>query len=203
MKREHIALSAIVVAALVFTGIHPNDRPTWFLEIFPVLIGFAILIPTYNRFGLTPLLYRLIFFHMLILILGGYYTYAKVPVGFWIRDVFGLERNPYDRIGHFIQGFVPAILAREILIRNKVVTSKGWLFFIVTSICLAFSACYEFIEWASAIIGGGSAEKFLGTQGDIWDTQWDMFMALLGALSAQLLLMKMHDKEIAQTLKEG
>ncbi len=193
---ENILLLTIVTAALIFSGIHPNERVTWFLEIFPVLIGIALMAATYKRFQLTPLLYRLIFIHALILIVGGYYTYAKVPAGFWIQEYLGLQRNPYDRLGHFVQGFVPAILTREILIRNGVIKSKAWLFFIVASICLAFSACYEFLEWWTALIGGGSAESFLGTQGDVWDTQWDMFLALVGAVLAQLSLKKIHEKQL-------
>ena len=148
-------------------------------------------------FPLTPLVYRLIFVHALILMLGGHYTYAQVPLGFWMERVFGFTRNHYDRIGHFAQGFVPAIVAREILIRRSPVTSGKWLFFIVLCVCLAISACYEFIDWWSALIGGSAADAFLGTQGDPFDTQADMLMALIGAFVAQVLLARPHDRQIA------
>jgi putative membrane protein len=196
--REPLILLAIAVAALIVSGIHPYDRTTWFLEVAPILIGVPILIATYRRFPLTPLLYRLLFLHALILMLGGHYTYARVPLGFWVRDLMGFARNHYDRLGHFTQGFVPAILAREVLIRRTPLRPGGWLFFLVTCVCLAFSATYEFIEWWSAVIGGSAAEAFLGTQGDVWDTQWDMFLALVGAVTAQVTLAKVHDRELVR-----
>ena len=183
--------------ALVLSGIQPYDRMTWLLEIFPILIAAPILIVTASRFPLTPLAYRLIFLHALILMLGGHYTYARVPLGFWVQDVLNLDRNHYDRVGHFAQGFIPAIIAREILLRRTPLRPGGWLFFLVTCVCLAISACYEFIEWVAAVAGGEAADAFLGTQGDVWDTQWDMFMALVGALTAQLLLGGRHDRELA------
>jgi putative membrane protein len=155
---------------------------------------------TRRRFPLTPLAYRLIFLHSGILMLGGHYTYAEVPLGFWMRDAFGLARNHYDRIGHFAQGFVPAILAREILLRKTPLKPGGWLFFLVTCVCLAISACYEFIEWWTALASGSGADAFLGTQGDPWDTQWDMFLCLLGALTAQLTLSRLHDRQLARLL---
>jgi putative membrane protein len=182
--------------ALVASAIGAAERGTWVLEVFPIFIGVPLLILTARRFPLTPLAYGLIFVHAIILMVGGHYTYAKVPLGFWMRDAFHLTRNNYDRIGHFAQGFVPAIIAREILIRRSVVRSAGWLFFVVTCICLSISACYEFIEWATAVIGGSSADAFLGTQGDIWDTQWDMFTALIGALVAQITLSRVHDRQL-------
>jgi len=163
-----------------------------------VLIGAPILVATYRRFPLTPLLYRLLFLHALILIVGGHYTYARVPLGDWVRDLFDLGRNHYDRLGHFAQGFVPAILAREILLRTTPLRRGGWLFFLVTSVCLAFSAFYELIEWWAAIAGGEAAESFLGTQGDPWDTQWDMFLALCGALVAQIALARVHDAGLSR-----
>jgi putative membrane protein len=166
--------------------------------VAPVLLAAPVLIATARRFPLTHLVYILIAIHALILILGGHYTYAKVPLGYWLQDLFDFARNPYDRIGHLAQGFVPAMIAREILLRVTPLRRGGWLFFIVSSICLAISACYEFIEWGAAIIGGGSAEAFLGMQGDVWDTQWDMFLALCGALSAQLLLARAHDRALAR-----
>jgi putative membrane protein len=157
-----------------------------------------ILIATARRFPLTPLSYRLIFVHALILMVGGHYTYAKVPLGFWMRDLFHLARNNYDRIGHFAQGFVPAIIAREVLLRKTPLKPGGWLFFLVACVCLAISACYEFVEWWTAVANGSAADAFLGTQGDPWDTQWDMFFALLGALTAQITLSRVHDRQIAR-----
>jgi putative membrane protein len=197
--REPIALLLIGAVLLVWTGIHPSDRTTWILEVFPIFIAVPLLIATARRFPLTPLAYRLIVVHALILMLGGHYTYAQVPLGFWMERVFGFTRNHYDRIGHFAQGFVPAIIAREILIRRSPLVPGKWLFFIVLCVCLAISACYEFIEWWSAVIGGSAADAFLGTQGDPFDTQADMLMALVGAFSAQLLLARMHDRQIAKT----
>jgi putative membrane protein len=194
--REPIALAVIVLALLAVSGIHPHDGFTWFLEIAPILIAFPILALTYKRFPLTPLAYRLIAIHAVILMVGGHWTYANVPFGFWLRDTFHLARNPYDRIGHFAQGFVPAILAREILLRRTPLRPGGWLFYIVTSICLAISACYEFIEWWTAVGTGTRAEAFLGTQGDPWDTQWDMFMAFVASMIAQLALARVQDKQL-------
>ena len=189
--------------ALVISGIRPYERTTWWLEIFPILIAVPVLVATARRFPLTPLAYRLIFLHALILMLGGHYTYARVPLGFWMQDLLHLARNDYDRIGHFAQGFIPAIVTREILLRRSPLRRGAWLFFLVTAVCLAISACYEFIEWGAAVAGGSAADAFLGTQGDVWDTQWDMFMALLGALSAQLLLSRRHDREIAAVVRRG
>ncbi|MEK7322993.1 MAG: DUF2238 domain-containing protein [Pseudomonadota bacterium] len=178
----------------------PRDRLTWVLEVMPVFIGLPVFIATYGRFPLTPLLYRLLAAHALVLMVGGHYTYAQVPLGFWLQDSFDFNRNHYDRIGHFMQGFVPAILTREILLRRSPLRPGKWLFFIVTAICLAISACYEFIEWWTALAGGESADAFLGTQGDVWDTQWDMFCALIGALTAQVLLTHLHDRQLAHLL---
>jgi putative membrane protein len=197
--REALVLLAIAVVCVVVSGIRPYSRLTWIMEVFPVLIGVAILMPTYRRFPLTVLLYRLLLVHALILIVGGYYTYARVPIGFWIQDLFHLSRNHYDRLGHLAQGFVPAILARELLIRKSPLEKGKWLFVIVTSICLAFSAFYELFEWWYAVIAGGeSATDFLGSQGDVWDAQWDMFLALIGAVSAQLMLARLHDRALAR-----
>ncbi|CAG0991688.1 Inner membrane protein YjdF [Anaerolineae bacterium] len=194
--RLKLGLLVACLVATVASYIGTADRLTWFLEAFPVLLGVPVLVATHRRFPLTPLLYVLIFIHALVLLLGAHYTYAEVPLGFWMRDAFGFERNHYDRIGHFMQGFEPAILAREILIRNRAVNGRGWLFLCVTSICLAFSACYEFFEWWTSVAQGSAADAFLGTQGDVWDTQWDMFMATLGAISAQLALGKIHDGQL-------
>jgi putative membrane protein len=181
---------------LLWSGIQPFDRGTWWLEVFPALIGAPILVLSFSSFRLSPILYRLLFLHAVILIVGGHYTYARVPAGFWAQDLMDLSRNHYDRIGHLAQGFVPAMLAREVLLRRSPLRRGKWLFFLVTSVCLAFSAFYELIEWWAALIWGGSAEAFLATQGDVWDTQWDMFLALLGALSAQLLLGWAHDQSM-------
>jgi putative membrane protein len=194
--REPLALLAAAVLVLLWSGIQPIDRVTWWLEVAPVLIGAPILVFTFSKFRLSPLLYRLLFLHAVILIVGGHYTYARVPIGFWAQDLLDLSRNHYDRIGHIAQGFIPAILAREILIRLSPVRQGRWLFFLVTCICLSFSAFYELIEWWAALIGGDSAESFLGTQGDVWDTQWDMFLALLGVISAQCILGRAHDRSI-------
>jgi putative membrane protein len=197
-KSEPLTLLILTFAALLWSGISPFDRFTWFLEVVPVMIGAPILIYTYRGFPLTSLLYKLLFLHALILIVGGHYTYAEVPLGHWFKDAFDLSRNHYDRLGHFAQGFVPAILAREILLRRSPLVRGKWLFFLVTCVCLAFSAFYEMIEWWTAVAGGDSADAFLGAQGDIWDSHWDMFLALNGAIISQLVLRKIHDKELKQ-----
>jgi len=196
-RGEATALLVVGAALLVWSGIAPADRTTWILEVFPIFIAVPVLLATARRFPLTPLAYRLIFVHALILMLGGHYTYAQVPLGFWMQRVFGFTRNHYDRIGHLAQGFVPAIIAREILVRRSPLRPGKWLFVIVLCVCLAISACYEFIEWWSALIGGSGADAFLGTQGDPFDTQADMLMALIGAFAAQLLLARLHDRQIA------
>jgi putative membrane protein len=195
-KYEPLALLCMGVIALVVSGIHPYERFTWYLEIAPILIAVPILLATYPRFRFTPLAYRLILLHALILMIGGHYTYARVPIGFWVQDLFGLARNHYDRLGHLAQGFIPAILVREVLVRKSPLEPGKWLFFLVVCVCLAFSACYEFIEWWTALAEGQAAVEFLGTQGDVWDTQWDMFMALTGAILAQVLLSRIHDREL-------
>jgi putative membrane protein len=161
------------------------------------MIALPLAIISRPRFPLTPLLYRLLFLHGLILMMGGHYSYARVPMGFWVQDVFDLARNHYDRLGHLAQGFIPAILAREILIRATPLKSGAWLFFLVTCVVLAISAAYEFIEWFAALVLGGDAEAFLATQGDVWDTQWDMLLALVGGLAAQLSLSRLHDRQLA------
>lgn len=195
-------LLCVFVLVFIWSAIRPHDFFTWFLEVFPAVVALPILFFTYKKFPLTHLLYILILIHALILMVGGHFTYAEVPLFNWLRDTFDLSRNYYDRIGHFAQGFVPAMIAREILIRKNVVKSGEWLFFIVCCICLAISACYEFIEWWVAVGSGTAAEAFLGTQGDVWDTQWDMFLALLGAITAQILLRKLHDKQLANLKTE-
>jgi putative membrane protein len=191
-----LALSAGV--ALVWSGIGPRDRLTWWLEVAPVLLAAPVLAATYRRFPLTPLVYWLIWAHALILIVGGHYTYAEVPAGDWLRDALGLRRNHYDRLGHLFQGFEPAITAREVFLRVTPLRRGGWLFFLVTCFCLAFSAFYELIEWWTAVVGGEAADSFLGAQGDVWDSHWDMFLALVGALLAQLLLARLHDRQLAR-----
>lgn len=196
-RREPFMLALVALAALVFAAINPFDYETLWLEVFPVLLAAPLLFLSYKSFPLTPLLYRLILLHAIILIVGGHYTYARVPLGFWMEDWFHFHRNHYDRIGHFIQGFEPAILAREILIRKNVVRRGGWLVLFVLSICMAFSACYELIEWFVALVSAEAAESFLGTQGDVWDTQWDMFMCLIGASTALLLMPRWHDRQLA------
>jgi putative membrane protein len=202
-RTEGIVLLLAGALALIVSGIGPADRTTWWLEVFPIFLAVPVLLATRRRFPLTRLLYWLILVHAMILMLGGHYTYAKVPLGFWMEGWFGFARNNYDRIGHFAQGFVPALVAREILLRRSPLTRGKWLFFIVTSICLAVSACYEFVEWGAALAGGESADAFLGTQGDVWDTQWDMFMALIGALTAQILLARVQDAQIASVEDAG
>ncbi|MEE8333644.1 MAG: DUF2238 domain-containing protein [Alphaproteobacteria bacterium] len=191
---EKIALLVITGLILIASGIDPHDRGIWALEVAPVIIAVPILITTHKNFPLTTIVYRLIFIHALILLIGGHYTYARVPVGFWVQDLFDLSRNHYDRLGHLAQGFVPAILAREILLRRSPLVPGKWLFSLICCVCLAISATYEFIEWWDALIGGGAADQFLATQCDVWDTQCDMFMALIGAASAQILLGRAHDQ---------
>jgi putative membrane protein len=191
-------VTVVAVAGLVWSGIGPYDRATWLLEVAPVLIALPLLWLTRRRFPLTPLAYGLIALHACILMLGGHYTYARVPLGDWVRDAFDLARNHYDRLGHVAQGFIPAIVAREILLRQTPLRPGAWLFTLVAATCLAISACYEFLEWWTALLVGGAADAFLATQGDVWDTQWDMFLALCGALAAQLLLAGWHDRQLAR-----
>jgi putative membrane protein len=194
--RYPLALLGVVAAVLIWSGIAPYDRTTWWLEVFPILLGAPVLILTFKRFPLTTLVYTLLALHAIILAVGGHYTYARVPLGFWAQELVGFARNHYDRLGHFAQGFVPAILAREILLRTSPLRPGKWLFVIVVSTCLAFSAFYEFVEWWSALLGGEAATDFLGTQGDVWDTQWDMFLAFLGAMAALLTLSRVHDRQL-------
>ena len=193
-----IALLILWAIALAVSFYGAYDPFTWVLEVFPAIIAVAVLAVTYRRFPLTNLLYGLIFVHSLILMLGGHYTYARVPLGFWMQHVFDLTRNDYDRIGHFAQGFVPAIAAREIFLRKKIVKPGAWLVFIVVFLCLGISALYELFEWITARLSGSSADAFLGTQGDPWDTQEDMFTAGIGAISAFLLLSRVHDRALAR-----
>ena len=182
--------------ALIWSGVNPKDYFTWFLEVCPALIGFVVLGATYNQFRLTPLAYILILIHCIILMVGGHYTYAEVPLFDWVRDWFDLERNNYDKVGHLAQGFVPAIIARELFIRKSVVNGTGWRNFLIVCFCLGFSAFYELIEWWVAVLSGESAEAFLGTQGYVWDTQSDMALALSGAIMALLMLSNLHDTQL-------
>ena len=189
---------AVFFAVFVWSAIAPKDYPTWALEVSPAVIALAILGLTRKRFPLTPLLYTLILIHSVILMVGGHYTYAEVPAFDSLAQWLGWERNNYDKVGHFAQGFIPAIAAREVLVRNQVVNGTVWLFLVVVSVCLAFSAFYELIEWWVALVYGGSAEAFLGTQGYEWDTQSDMALALLGSISALLMLSRLHDEQIVR-----
>ena len=201
--REPLVLLILGAGLLVLSGLGPHDRATWWLEVAPILIAVPILAATARRFPLTPLAYRLIFVHALILMVGGHYTYAEVPAGFWIQRTLGLARNPYDRLGHFAQGFVPAVVVREVLIRRSPLRPGKWLTFLVLCVCLAISALYELVEWWTALIGGEGADAFLGTQGDQWDTQWDMFVALLGAAAALVVFSRLHDRQIRRLEEAG
>jgi len=190
----------VYLGVLVWSVINPHDYPTWFLEVFPALIGGGLLWYTRESFPLTTLTYVLILIHCIILMVGGHYTYAEVPLGDWVRDAFGLERNNYDKLGHFVQGFIPAVITREIVVRKGVFNDTRWRDFFVVCFCLAFSAFYELIEWWVALLSAEAADSFLGTQGYVWDTQSDMFWALLGAALAVVLLGRWHDR---QMLAEG
>ena len=196
-RAYHLFILTGVGSVLAWSAVAPHDWPTWFLEAAPVLFAVPLLTATYRRFPLSHLAYGLIGLHAAILLVGAHYTYAEVPLFNWLRESFDLGRNHYDRLGHLAQGFIPAIVAREILLRRSPLKPGKWLFFLVTCFCLAFSAVYEMIEWWVALVAGDGAIAFLGTQGDPWDTQWDMFLALLGALSAQMLLSKVHDRSLA------
>lgn len=199
---EPLVLLAITLSCLLLSGIRPFDLLTWVMEVLPVIIALPLLIITYRRFPLTPLLYRLILLHALVLMIGGHYTYARVPLGLWAQDLLHLGRNHYDRLGHLAQGFFPAMIAREVLLRTSPLKPGKWLFFIVVCICLAVSALYELIEWWSALLLGEAAADFLGTQGDVWDTQWDMFLALVGAVTALGTLSRTHDRALKKLLAE-
>ncbi|MET7013576.1 DUF2238 domain-containing protein [Uliginosibacterium flavum] len=192
-----LILLLAVLAALLWSGIAPFDRVTWVMEVLPAAIVLVVLGATYKRFPLTDLLYVLIALHALVLILGGAYTYARVPLGFWLQDLFELARNPYDRLGHLMQGFVPALAAREVLLRGGYIKGRRMAAFLCICVAMAVSAVYELIEWWAALALGQGADEFLGTQGDQWDTQWDMFLALIGASSAMLFLARWHDRQMA------
>lgn len=195
--RERLLIAMIVGLGLAASAVGPYDRLTWWLEVAPVLLAAPLMALTHARFPLTRLLWWLIAIHSLVLILGAHYTYARVPLGFWLQETLDLGRNPYDRIGHLAQGFIPAMVAREILRRTTPLAPGRMLFFLVCCVCLAISACYEFIEWWFAVLLEQDANEFLATQGDPWDTQWDMFLALTGSALAQLLLVRMHERMLA------
>ncbi|KAJ49400.1 sodium-glucose/galactose cotransporter [Clostridium tetanomorphum DSM 665] len=196
LSKLHLFLIISIIIILIWSGINPFDSFTWFLEVLPALIGGTILVIIYSKFKFTTLVYILIWIHGIILIVGGHYTYAEMPLFNWLKDTFNLERNYYDRLGHIAQGFIPAIVTREIFIRKNIVSKKGWLGFIIVSICLAASASYELIEFAVAKFTGTAAEAFLGTQGDVWDTQWDMLFALVGSILSLVILSKYHDEQL-------
>jgi putative membrane protein len=194
--RSHLALLAAVVVVIIWSAWNPHDRFTWWLEVTPGLVGLMILIATYRRFRFTTLCYTLIALHICVLCVGGHYTYARVPLFEWLRPIFAWQRNNYDRLGHLMQGLVPAIIAREIFLRLRIVARTNWIPFLVISVCLGISAFYELIEWWTALASGAAADDFLGSQGDVWDTQSDMFLALIGAVSALVLLSALHNRAI-------
>jgi putative membrane protein len=196
--RELFALLAAVAAVFVWSVVNPHDRLTWWMESMPVIIAVPVLLGSRSGFPLTRLAYYLIAFHAVILLLGAHYTYARVPPGNWVQDWLDLSRNHYDRFAHVVQGFVPAILAREILLRLQVLRPGKWLFFLVCCVCLAISALYEIIEWQSAVLGGDSSLDFLGVQGDVWDAQWDMLLALIGSILGQWLLAGVHHRQLSR-----
>lgn len=188
---------AIFTSVFVWSAIEPKDYMTWVLEVIPAILGLIVLMFTMQRFRLSPLLYWLILLHMCILMIGGHYTYAEVPLFNWLKDAFDLSRNNYDKVGHFVQGFVPAVIAREIVIRLQIIRGRSWQHFFVICFCLALSAVYELIEWGVAVLSGESAEAFLGTQGYVWDTQSDMAYCLVGAIIALASLSRWHNKQLA------
>lgn len=195
--RELAALTVLLLVVMAWSWQQPADRLTWWLEAAPVLLALPLLIATRRRFPLTRIAYWLILAHSVILLVGAHYTYAQVPLGFWLQEALDFSRNHYDRIGHLAQGFIPALLAREVLLRHRVLAPGGWLFFLICCFVLALAATYELLEWWTAVVAEQGAIAFLGTQGDPWDTQWDMFLALLGGIAAQLLLRRTHDRQLA------
>lgn len=199
-RRYHSALLIVFWAIMLWSAINPKDQFTWFLEVLPALIGFIVIVATYKRFPLTDLVYTLIVIHATILCVGGHYTYAEVPLFDWVRDTFGQSRNNYDKVGHFAQGFIPAIIVRELFIRKNVVSIARWRNFLIVAVCLAMSAFYEFFEWFVAAGTGEAADAFLGTQGYVWDTQSDMLYATIGAVAALVLLSRVHDRQLVTML---
>jgi putative membrane protein len=202
-RHSHLALLFAVAMVFCWSSWRPHDRFTWWLEVAPGIAGIAILLATYKRFQFTTLCYTLIALHICVLCVGGHYTYARVPAFDWLRPVFGWERNHFDRLGHFMQGFVPAMIAREMFMRLQIVNRKKWIPFLVVSVCLAISAFYELIEWWTAHLSGSAADDFLGTQGDVWDTQEDMCMALIGVVCALLFLSYFHDRALRKIGEKG
>lgn len=196
MDKKYVLLIIFYLLGLVLSGINPHDYFTWLLEVFPAIVGIIILMISFKKFRFTYLTYVLILFHCYVLFIGGHYTYAEVPLFNWVRDVFSQSRNNYDKIGHFTQGFVPAIIVREIFVRKNIVKKGTWLSFVTVCVCVAISAFYEFLEWFVAVISGESAESFLGTQGYVWDTQSDMLFAAIGALCMLIFVSRFHDKQI-------
>jgi putative membrane protein len=200
IQSAHLVLLLLCILVFIWSGLRPHDYFTWVLETFPVMIGIPLLIVIYPRFRFTTLVYTLILLHASILMIGGHYTYAEVPLFNWFKDITGLARNDFDRVGHFAQGFVPALIAREVLLRRSPIPRGGWLIFTVISFCLALSASYELLEWAVAEASGSQATAFLATQGDIWDTQWDMLTALIGATLSLLFMSRWHDRQLKMLL---
>ena len=195
---SHLVLLFGVAGVFIWSGLQPYDRLTWWLEIFPGLVGLIVLGATYRRFRFTTLCYTLIALHICLLCVGGHYTYAKVPLFDWLREAFHWHRNHYDRLGHFAQGLVPAMIAREMFIRLSVIAKRGWMPFLIICVCLAISAFYELIEWWTALLSGDAAVSFLATQGDVWDTQEDMFMALIGAICTLIFLRPLQNRQLAR-----
>jgi putative membrane protein len=199
-NRVMIFFCAATMMILALSCVLTHDRGTWVLEVFPIFLGMPVLLATYRKFPLTRLLYALLIIHFVILSVGGIYTYAKVPLGFWMQDWFGFARNHYDRIGHFAQGFIPALVAREVLIRTSSLRPGKWLGFLVVCVCLSISAFYEFVEWWVTVWKGSSADAFLGTQGDVWDAHWDMLFAMIGATVSVLVMSKVHNRFLRKDL---
>lgn len=199
-RAEGMLLAGVVVAALVVTGVLARAPGTWLLEVVWVLIGLPLVLALRKRFPLTRLLCWLLVLHALVLCYGGQYTYAETPLGEWVQDWLGTKRNDYDRLGHFVQGFVPAVAVREVLLRRTPLRPGGWVAFLTVSVCLAISACFEFVEWFSALIAGSGADAFLATQGDVWDTQWDMFLCLCGAVLSVLVWRRVHDRQLDESI---
>ncbi len=200
-RTKHLILLGTFFLGLIWSGVRPHDYLTWSLEVAPAVVAAVILVFTYDSFRFTTLAYFIIWLHAWVLLVGGHYTYAEEPLFNWIRDHYGLSRNYYDRVGHFFQGFGPAVVAREILIRKTPLRRGGWLFFLVACVCLAVSAFYEFIEWWVAVASGTAADAFLATQGDVWDTQWDMFMSFIGTFISQVTLRGAHDRALERLLR--
>jgi putative membrane protein len=199
-KTKKIYLTVFFIT-LAVSAIKPHDYFTWFLEIVPALIALVILVATFKRFQFSNFIYGLILFHSIVLMIGGHWTYAEVPFGYWIRDIFNFSRNHYDRFGHLMQGFVPALVARELILKNNIIPSRKWMNFFIIFTILGFSAFYEFFEWGMSVATGEAANSFLGTQGDVWDTQWDMFMCLIGSTSALLTMSRFHDRFLGNLKK--